>query len=100
MNMGVSQDSGQLKEIASEIQNYANTFKEYTDGITEMMEKQLGETEGAGVSWYGPNAVAFLENYKQKCPNEFAMAYSNIVSLATNLEEQASAWEAFENTGV
>ena len=100
MGMGVSQDSGQLREIVEEIRTLAAQFKSYTDSMTETLEKQIGESEGAGVSWYGPNAVAFLENYKQKCPAEFTTAYDNIVSLPNNLEEQANAWETFEQTGV
>ena len=100
MGMRVSQDSGQLREIVEEIRALAAQFKSYTDDITTVLEKQVGESEGAGVSWYGPNAVAFLDNYKQKCPNEFTIAYNNIVSLSNNLEEQANAWETFEQTGV
>ena len=106
MSTEVSQDSGKLREIAAEIKEYAEQFLGYTggpgadDGITAVLNKQFGESEGPGVSWYGPNAVTFLSDYNAKCPDEFLAAYNNIISLANNLEEQAAAWETFENTGV
>lgn len=100
MNMGVSQDSGRLREIATEIEDMANTFKGHTDFITDQLKESIGAEENEQTCWYGPNAAAFLENYDKKCPAEFELAYNNIISMAGNLESQAESWEKFEQTGV
>ena len=98
--MNVSQNSGELRKIASEIANIATTFSQATEALNTIIEKSIGESAGAGVQWYGPNAVAFLDNYKEKCPDEFTTAYNNIMSMSNNVESQAESWEKFESQGI
>ncbi len=91
----VKQDSGELREIAGIIEAHASEFNTARDEMFQEMATQL-TTEDESSAWWGPQAMAFLQNFQAKEP-DFENAYNNIVSMAENLTEQAIAWENFEN---
>ena len=97
MGLDVQQDSGQLRQIASEINNYAKQIQNSTKMIESAMNNRLGAAESESFFWYGPNAETFLKDFNDKYPEKFENAFKNITSMATNLESQAERWEAFDS---
>ena len=97
MGLNVEQDSGQLREIAAEINDYASRIQQNTKMIVDAMNNRLGAEKSEKLFWYGPNADAFLKDFNNKYPDKFDAAYNNVTSMATNLESQAEQWEAFES---
>ena len=96
MGLNVEQDSAALRSIAEEIRGYAQAIQQDTNLINNAMNNRLGADQNDNYFWYGPNANAFLTDYNSKYPTKFDNAYSNIISLAENLESQAQQWETFE----
>jgi hypothetical protein len=92
---GVSQDSEALRKDADDILTFADNFKAQYEELFSEMEANLKADADESVAWWGPQAGAFLENFKAK-KDEFNKAYSNITSMSDNLTSQADAWDAFE----
>ncbi|MDO5394234.1 MAG: hypothetical protein Q4F33_06515 [Mycoplasmatota bacterium] len=93
---GVSQDSQALREDASYIEQMAGNFQTQYNNLFEEMDNNLSAEANEAIAWWGPQAGLFLQNFNQK-RDEFESAYKNIVNMARNLEEQAQAWDSFEN---
>lgn len=93
---GVSQDSGELKRIASEIEDAGDKFLREKNELYDEIKSRLTEEESGSSAWWGPLAGNFKEKVLAK-EGDFDKAYKNITSMAHNLEEQANAWESFEN---
>ena len=93
---GVSQDSEALRQDANYINEMAETFKSQYEQLFQEMEANLSADANESIAWWGPQAGLFLNNFNKK-KDDFNNAYKNVTSMATNLEEQAQAWDTFEN---
>lgn len=93
---GVSQNSEELIQDASYIRDMAATFATQYEQLFQEMEANLSAEPNESIAWWGPQAGAFLKNFNSK-EEDFKNAYNNIINMATNLEEQARAWDSFEN---
>lgn len=93
---GVSQDSEALRQDAAYIEDMAMNFQTQYTNLFEEMDKNLSAEANESVAWWGPQAGLFLSNFNKK-QEDFKNAYQNIVNMARNLEEQADAWDSFEN---
>ena len=93
---GVSQDSEALRQDANYINEMAETFKSQYEQLFQEMEANLSADANESIAWWGPQAGLFLNNFNKK-KEDFNNAYKNVTSMATNLEEQAQAWDTFEN---
>jgi len=96
MENGVRQDGDELLAIASDIEAYADEFRNRGREIFDEMSTRLGLDETSNKAWWGPQAELFLNEFKKK-ETEFTNAYNNIVSMSENLRSQAEAWNTFEN---
>ncbi len=93
---GVSQDSDALRQDAAYIEEKASNFLNQYTNLFEEMDKNLSAEANEAIAWWGPQAGVFLANFNKK-QDDFKNAYQNIVNMASNLEEQAQAWDSFEN---
>ncbi len=91
----VSQDSKELRSIAGVINSAASDFEEKYNALFQKLQDQLTEAESEISAWWGPQATAFYEEISGK-KLQFQNAKANLNSMATNLEEQAQAWDTFE----
>lgn len=92
----VSQNSDELRAIATEIETSAGNFEAKYVDLFDSIARAITEAETPTAAWWGPNAVTFYGEISKKI-DEFRTAKQNITSMATNLREQADAWDAFES---
>lgn len=92
----VSQNSDALRAIATEIETGAGSFEAKYVDLFDSIAKAITEAETPASAWWGPNAVSFYGEVSPKI-DEFRTAKQNITSMATNLREQAQAWDSFES---
>ena len=83
-------------DMANHINEMAETFKSQYEQLFQEMEANLSADANESIAWWGPQAGLFLNNFNKK-KEDFNNAYKNVTSMATNLEEQAQAWDTFEN---
>lgn len=92
----VYQDSGALRDAAGEIHAGATDFSKLYNEVFTEVAKRIQGAEASGVAWWGPQASAFVQEFNTK-KDIFATAEKNIRAMADNLEDQAAAWDSFEN---
>lgn len=92
----VSQDSRELRLEADYISRMGNVFQKQYEELFQEMESNISEAAKDDIAWWGPQAGLFLKNFNDK-KAVFEQAHKNINSMAENLEQQADAWDAFEN---
>ncbi len=93
----VSQDSEAIREVAEDIKANAKSYKKTYEEIFTLMSEKITEAKAASSAWWGPNAKAFYDEFEKK-RIDFENAYKNLSAMASNLEEQANAWDSFENS--
>ena len=88
----ISQDHAKIASIAGQIRSEARSFSStYEDFFSDFASK-VGDS---GTAWSGPNASKFASEVASK-KTQFDTAKTNIVNMANNLFDQASAWATFE----
>ena len=95
----VFQDSDKMGSIAGDIIGDSQELQGIVDDFYALLNDQLGETdEGEKKAWFGNKASVFLNNIEAK-HEDFNNGAKNINNLGSNLQDQADAWDAFENRG-
>ncbi len=92
----VFQDSEQMGAIATDITSDSTTLSGIIDEMYKTLNDELGEEDTGNRAWFGPKATVFLNNIEAK-HEDFNNAVKNIAAVGTNLQDQADAWNTFEN---
>ena len=92
---GLKQDYGAMYQIADEIQSKAQDYWKLKEELYQEFNSQLGDGDAA--AWGGNRARVLLDKLKKE-ELTFEEVRSKIEHLADNLNEQARAWDRFENS--
>lgn len=98
MEEGMFQSSEDMQNIAQEIDSDATEIEGYIDEIYALLDQKLGAEDDGQKVWFGPKSSVFLENIRNK-KSEFENDVQCIRNEGRNLDEQAQAWNSFENQG-
>ena len=97
--MVIKFDGGVVLNAASEIDDYAEKFKEY---YTRMFDDEIGRklqaNEGPGVIWYGQLANDCKNDALARKTN-FESMYKDLKELANWLREHNATWTAQQAGG-
>lgn len=91
----VFQDSTQMGNIATSIQGDADELKAEVEDMYKILGEELGEEDTGNRAWFGPKATVFKQNIDAK-QVDFDNAVNNISKVSSNLQDQADAWNTFE----
>lgn len=92
---GVRQDYSAMYQISEDIQSKAQDYWKLKEELYQEFNSQLGDGEAA--AWGGNRARVLLDKLKKE-ELTFEEVRSKIEHLADNLNEQARAWDRFENS--
>lgn len=93
-NNDIRQDYVAMKKIADDIHQKAEEFLRLKEELYQEFNKRLGDK--SLTIWYGNRALSCLKELNNK-ENEFNNIHDCIEKLSGSLDEQARAWEQFEN---
>lgn len=92
---GVRQDYSAMYQISEDIQSKAQDYWKLKEELYQEFNSQLGDGDAA--AWSGERARVLLDKLKKE-ELTFEEVRSKIEHLADNLNEQARAWDRFENS--
>ena len=92
---GVRQDYSAMYQISEEMQNKAQDYWKLKEELYQEFTTQL--SDGDTAAWGGNRARVLLDKLKKE-ELTFEEVRSKIEHLADNLNEQARAWDRFENS--
>lgn len=92
----IFQDSEQMGNIAADITGDSNALALVIEEVYKTLNDEIGEEDTGNRAWFGPKATVFVNNIEAK-HEDFNNAVKNIAAVGTNLQDQADAWNAFEN---
>lgn len=93
-NNDIKQDYVAMKKIADDIHQKAAEFLRLKEELYQEFNKRLGDK--SLTIWCGNRALSCLKDLNNK-ESEFNNIHACIEKLSGSLDEQASAWERFEN---